>query len=54
MKENKNVRTKIKKSERVELRCTKAFKESLQEIAVQNGLSISALIESICTDKIKD
>ena len=54
MTTNKNVRTKINKSERVELRCTKAFKESLQEIAVQNGLSISALIESICTDKIKD
>lgn len=51
---DKNVRTKINKSERVELRCTKAFKESLQEIAVQNGVSISALIESICTDKIKE
>lgn len=50
----KNARTKINKSERVELRCTKAFKESLQEIAVQNEMSISALIESICTDKIKE
>ncbi|HCE2181086.1 hypothetical protein R7041_22145 [Vibrio sp. 1751] len=54
MKKDKNVRTKVKKSERVELRCTKAFKESLQEIAVHNDLTISALIESICTDKIKE
>ncbi|MDV7106391.1 hypothetical protein R3X26_18585 [Vibrio sp. TH_r3] len=49
-----NVRTKINKSERLELRCTKAFKELLQEIAVQNNMKISTLIESICTDKIKD
>ncbi|MDD1829976.1 recombinase family protein [Photobacterium sp. ZSDE20] len=49
-----SVRTKIKKTERVEVRCTKAFKESLQEIAVQNNISITALIESICTDKIKE
>lgn len=54
MKKTRNVRVKINKSERVEIRCTKAFKESLQEIAVQNGLSISSLIEKICTDKIKD
>ncbi|MCG6308650.1 hypothetical protein K6U49_08580 [Vibrio alginolyticus] len=54
MSKNKNVRTKINKSERVELRCTKSFKESLQEIAVQNNMSISSLIESICTDKIKE
>lgn len=49
---NKNVRTKLNKSERIELRCTKAFKQSLNEIAVQNGMSLSRLLEVICTDKI--
>lgn len=51
---NKNVRTKINKSERIEIRCTKAFKEKIQELAVLNEMTISQFIESICTDKIKN
>ncbi|MFS1444598.1 hypothetical protein BCU50_023185 [Vibrio sp. 10N.286.46.E10] len=47
----KDVRTKTKKSERIEIRCTKAFKEKMHELSVQNNMSISQLIESICTDK---
>lgn len=50
----KNVRTKILKSERIEVRCTKPFKVMLSEIAVQNGITISQLIELLCTDKIKE
>lgn len=48
----KSVRTKNNKTERVEIRCTKAFKEMINEIAVQNDVSVSQLIESICTEKI--
>lgn len=51
---DKNVRTKTVKSERIELRCTKAFKESLLEMSVQNNTTISKLLESICTDKINE
>lgn len=48
----KNVRTKISKTERIEIWCTKVFKEMINEIAVQNDLTVSQLIEVICTDKI--
>ena len=46
----RNVRTKVNKSARIEIRCTKSFKEKLMELAVLNNMSISQLIESICTD----
>ena len=49
-----NVRTKNNKTERVEVRCTKAFKEALLEISVHNNITVSQLIESICTDKINE
>lgn len=48
----KNVRTKIKKTERVEFRCTKAFKKTIEELSVQNNMTLSNFIEKICTDKI--
>ena len=51
-KENHNVRTKIPKSERIEIRCTTAFKSALTEIAEQKGLTVTALVESFCTDEI--
>jgi len=47
-----NVRTKAKKTERIEFRCSKAFKEMMLELSVQNKMSISNIIEHICTDKL--
>lgn len=52
MKKEKNVRTKTKKTERIEIRCTKAFKEKIKEMSVQNNETISETIERICTDKM--
>lgn len=49
---NQTVRTKVSKSERVEFRCTTAFKSALTEIAEQRGLTITSLVESLCTDEI--
>ncbi|EOW3699100.1 recombinase family protein [Vibrio vulnificus] len=49
---NKNVRTKTSKSERVEFRCTTAFKSALTEIAEQRGITVTSLVESLCTDEI--
>ena len=46
------VRTKTPKSERVEFRCTTAFKSALTEIAEQRGLTITSLVESLCTEEI--
>lgn len=45
---------KTNKTERVEFRCTKAFKQSLEEIARQNNTTVSRVAESICADKIKE
>ena len=45
---------KINKTERVEFRCTKAFKQSLEEVARQNNTTVSRVAESICADKIKE
>lgn len=50
----KNKRTKTLKTERIEVRCTKGFKQSLIDLSVQRGISLSEYIESICTDKIID
>lgn len=47
-----SVRTKTPKSERVEFRCTTAFKSALTEIAGQRGLTITSLVELLCTDEI--
>lgn len=47
-------RTEVKRTERIDIRCTKAFKESLKEIAVQNNTTIAAVIESVCAEKIKE
>jgi hypothetical protein len=47
-------KTKINKTERVEFRCTKAFKKSMEEIARQNNTTVSKVAESICADKIKE
>ena len=45
-------RTKTLKTERIEVRCTKGFKQSIIDLSVQSGMSLSEYIESICTDKI--
>ncbi|MFA1576600.1 hypothetical protein [Vibrio cyclitrophicus] len=47
-------RTEVKRTERIDIRCNKAFKESLREIAVQNNTTIAAVIESVCAEKIKE
>lgn len=49
MKKN---RTKTNKSERIEFRCTKGFKQQLQDLSEQQNMRLSEYIESICTDKI--
>lgn len=47
-------KTKVNKTERIEFRCTKAFKQSMEEIARQNNTTVSKVAESICTDKIME
>lgn len=49
MKKNK---AKTNKSERIEFRCTKGFKQQLQDLSEQKNMRLSEYIESICTDKI--
>ncbi|HAS8340127.1 TPA: hypothetical protein I7716_21245 [Vibrio vulnificus] len=45
---------KVNKTERVEFRCTKGFKRSLEDIAEQNDTTLSKVVESICADKIRE
>lgn len=45
---------KVNKTERVEFRCTKGFKRSLEDIAEQNNTTLSKVVESICADKIRE
>lgn len=47
-------KTKINKTERIEFRCSKAFKLSMEEIARQNNTTVSKISESICADKIRE
>jgi len=49
MKKN---RTKANKSERIEFRCTKGFKQQLLDLSETNNMRLSEYIELICTDKI--
>ena len=48
-----NKRTKITKDSRVEFRCSKGFKGQLEELAVQNGLTLTKYLEVLCTTEIR-
>ena len=45
---------KINKDQLIQLRCTKAFKAQLAELAEINDMTISKLIIKICNDKIRE
>lgn len=47
-----NVSTKINKSERINLRCTKAFKASLDELCTKKGVKITDFILNLCAQEI--
>lgn len=47
-------RMRVRKEARVEFRCTKAFKATLDEVAVHYGVSLSDVIEQACTELVRE